>query len=52
MDKDRDSDVPAMEAPRPFDRLTDWLGAQGAINLTIYMCALVALGGLAARLFA
>ncbi len=25
------------------DRLVDWLGAQGALLLTVYMCALVAL---------
>lgn len=26
-----------------FDRVVDWLGAQGPLNLTIYMCSLVAL---------
>lgn len=25
------------------DRVVDWLGAQGALLLTVYMCALVAL---------
>jgi hypothetical protein len=30
------------------DRIVDWLGAQGALLLTVYMCALVALVAFAA----
>ncbi|WP_428683557.1 hypothetical protein [Sphingopyxis sp.] len=34
----------ASEASRPIhDRIVDWLGAQGALSLTIYMCGIVAL---------
>lgn len=36
-------------APRRLrDRIVDWLGAQGALLLTVYMCALVALVAFAA----
>ncbi|MBJ7501263.1 MAG: hypothetical protein JHC57_16020 [Sphingopyxis sp.] len=30
------------------DRIIDWLGAQGPLLLTVYMCAVVALVALAA----
>lgn len=30
------------------DRIVDWLGAQGALLLTVYMCAAVALVAFAA----
>ena len=32
------------ESPQSIhDRVVDWLGAQGALSLTIYMCGIVAL---------
>jgi hypothetical protein len=34
----------ACQAPHSiYDRIVDWLGAQGALSLTIYMCGIVAL---------
>lgn len=34
----------ACEAPQSIhDRVVDWLGAQGALGLTIYMCGIVVL---------
>ena len=34
---------PAAAPARLHDRIVDWLGAQGALLLTVYMCAAVAL---------
>jgi hypothetical protein len=31
------------EDRRIWDRIVDWLGAQGPLLLTVYMCAIVAL---------
>ncbi|SEH12230.1 hypothetical protein SAMN05428974_0421 [Sphingopyxis sp. YR583] len=33
----------ATRTSRAQDRIVDWLGAQGPLLLTIYMCAIVAL---------
>lgn len=33
----------AAPSSRVQDRIVDWLGAQGPLFLTIYMCAIVAL---------
>ena len=33
----------AAEDRRTWDRIVDWLGAQGPLLLTVYMCAIVAL---------
>lgn len=32
----------AVKPPRTWDRIVDWLGAQGPLLLTVYMCAIVA----------
>jgi len=36
-------DPPSVPQSLPSGRIVDWLGAQGAVNLTIYSCGLCAL---------